>query len=327
MSHTEIAAFAAKKNSAKPELVPVAAQTMPGDGLELPRFPLAWSVATFVLRAHWKRAFLFWMRFVAHPFVTLRWWRFLSRFSATQKLPAPHDELLQKPLSKFLVGKISYGRRLDFLMENFVIASGCFSKEVMAALWSGKTIEIGAVCGRAGEYRCTLALADLCGGRHEGAFAVRLTRTSDDVTLWTTKFIFVAQDAGGQRTIAVGGMQGPRAAKQEMVAVTRDLSGLRPKDAVLMLLQGLIQTEAGSYFAVSHARHPINYRRARRQKMLLSDIDAFWRERSAEPDDMFGFQVPVSSLEGTDKRSKMKLAFFAMAARLCGGKTGDGAKG
>ncbi|MDH7804186.1 MULTISPECIES: DUF535 family protein [unclassified Rhizobium] len=326
MSHTEIAAFVAEKNSAKPELVPIAAQTMPGDGLELPRFPLALSVATFVLRAHWKRGFLFWMRFFAHPIVTLRWWRFLSRFSATQKLPPPHDELLQKPLSKFLVGKISYARRLDFLMENFVIASGCFSEEVMAALWTGKTIEVGSVHGRAGEYRCTLALADLCGGRHEGAFAVRLIRTSDDVTLWTTKFIFVARDAGGNRTIAVGGMQGPRAAKQEMVAVTRDLAGLRPKDAVLMLLQGLIQEDAGSYFAVSHARHPINYRRARRQKMLLSDIDAFWRERSAEPDDMFGFQVPVSSLEGADKRSKMKLAFFAMADRLCEGKTADVAK-
>ncbi len=325
MSHTEIAAFAAKKNSAKPEPV-IAAQTMTADGLELLRFPLAWSVATFVMRAHWKRSFLFWMRFLAHPLVTLRWWRFLSRFSATQKLPPPHDELLQKPLSKFLVGKISYGRRLEFLMKNFVIASGCFSREVMAALWSGKTIEIGTIGGRADEYRCTLALADLCGGRHEGALAVRLIRTRDDVTLWTTKFIFVTQDGGGYRTIAVGGMQGPRAAKQEMVAVTRDLAGLRPKDAVLMLLQGLIETEAGCYFAVSHARHSINYRRARRQKMLLSDIDAFWRERSAEPDDMFGFQVPVSSLEGADKRSKMKLAFFTMAARLCEGKAGSAAK-
>lgn len=325
MPHTEIAAFAAEQNSAKSAPV-VIAQTLAGEGLEFPRFPLARSVTTFVLRAHWKRGFLFWMRFLAHPLVTLRWWLFLSRFSATQKLPPPHDELLQKPLSKFLVGKISYGRRLDFLMENFVLASGCFSKEVMAALWRGKTLEIGTIGGRADEYRCTLALADLCGGRHEGAFAVRLIRTCDDVTLWTTKFIFVARHAGGARTIAVGGMQGPRAAKQEMVAVTRDLAGLRPKDAVLMLLQGLIETEAACYFAVSHARHPINYRRARRQKMLLSDIDAFWRERSAEPDEMFGFQVPVSSLEGADKRSKMKLAFFSIAARLCENKAGVAAK-
>ncbi|WCA72318.1 hypothetical protein G6L97_22125 [Agrobacterium tumefaciens] len=58
MSHTEIAAFAAEKNSAKPEPV-IAAQTMTGDGLELLRFPLAWSVATFVMRAHWKRGLPF----------------------------------------------------------------------------------------------------------------------------------------------------------------------------------------------------------------------------------------------------------------------------
>ncbi|MFK0205692.1 DUF535 family protein [Agrobacterium sp. NPDC090283] len=116
--------------------------------------------------------------------------------------------------------------------------------------------------------------------------------------------------------IVVGGMQGPRAAKEQMVSVTRDLSGLRPKEAALMVLQGLACEGAGRYFAVAHSRHPIRYRRARRQKMMVSDIDTFWRERSAEPDDMFGFKVPFSNLEGEDKRSHMKLSFFNLGKRF-----------
>jgi uncharacterized protein VirK/YbjX len=101
-----------------------------------------------------------------------------------------------------------------------------------------------------------------------------------------------------------------------MVSMTRDLSGLRPKEAALMVLQGLAAEGAHDYFAVAHSRHPIRYRRARRQKMMVSDIDAFWRERSGEPDEIFGFKVPFSSLEGGDKRSQMKSSFFSLGKRL-----------
>lgn len=225
MMPVEITAFEAEKSFSRSEPI---SMMMPADCPDFPRFSMGWKIATFVLRAHWKRGFLFWMRFAAHPVTTFRWWRYLERFSVERNLPPPHDALLQKPFSKFLVGKISYGRRLDLLKDNFVIAGDCFSADVLALLWAGKTIEIGAISGRADEYRCTLALADLCVGRHEGAFAMRLIRTRDDTVLWTVKFIFAGQGQGGNWTVVVGGMQGPRAAKHEMVAVTRDLSGLRP---------------------------------------------------------------------------------------------------
>lgn len=323
MQHIDISALEAEKSLSGSELISLASETASVDCRELHRFSMGWNIATFILRAHWKRGLLFWMRFAAHPFTTFRWWRYLERFSVERNLPLPHDALLQKPLSKFLMGRISYRKRLDFLMDNFVLASECFAADTMAALWAGKTMEIGTVSGRGDVYRCTLALADLCGGRHEGAFAVRLIRARDDTILWTVKFIFAAQRQGEDWTVVVGGMQGPRAAKHEMVAVTRDLSGLRPKEAVLMVLQGFLPGNAGAYFAIDHARHPIMRRRAKRQKMLLADIDAFWRERCAEPDDLFGFKVPVSALGGADKRSHMKLAFFSLAERFCESRSSD----
>lgn len=283
---------------------------------ETPRFLLFWRIMTFTRRAYWKRVVLFWLRFAANPLVTFRWWRFLADFSAERKLPLPHDDLLQKPLSKLLINKVSRKRRLVFLMDNFAIADRHFSRSVMAGLWAGKTIDMGTVRGRNDEYRCILALADCCGGRHEGAFSVRLIRSHDNTILWTATFTFVEGRETQNHTIVVGGMQGPRAAKEQMVSMTRDLSGLRPKEAALMVLQGLAAEGAHDYFAVAHSRHPIRYRRARRQKMMVSDIDAFWRERSGEPDEIFGFKVPFSSLEGGDKRSQMKSSFFSLGKRL-----------
>jgi uncharacterized protein len=308
MSRIQDAAVLAEKRPVTDEVVQTVSET--------PHFLLFRRIITFAGRAHWKRAVLFWLRFAANPLVTFRWWWFLAGFSAERELPLPHDDLLQKPLSKFLINKVSRKRRLAFLMDNFAIADRHFPRSTTAGLWAGKTMDMGTVRGRNDEYRCILALADRCGGRHEGALAVRLVRDHDNAVLWTATFTFLEGCETQHHTIVVGGMQGPRAAKEQMVSVTRDLSGLRPKEAALMVLQGLASEGALSYFAVAHSRHPIRYRRARRQKMMVSDIDAFWRERSGEPDKTFGFEVPFSSLEGRDKRSHMKLSFFNLGKRF-----------
>ena len=100
---------------------------------------------TFVWRAHWKRTVLFRMRVAANPVVTFRWRGFLAAFPAKRKLPPPHDELLQKPLSKFLVGEISQQRRPLFLGENFTVAGRRFTKTVMSGLWAGKKLKMGIV--------------------------------------------------------------------------------------------------------------------------------------------------------------------------------------
>jgi uncharacterized protein VirK/YbjX len=181
----------------------------------------------------------------------------------------------------------------------------------MTRLWSGEWLEMGAVDGRSETYICQIALADRSGGRHEGAFAVKLLRMSDKALLCTARFTFIREGSRDCYTFVIGSMQGPRNAKQRIVEVTRDLSGLRPKEAILIVLQGLV-AEGGAqhFFAVSQARHPIQYRRRRRQSLLMSNIDAFWAERSAEVEDIYGFKVPYSQIRGADRRSQSKASFY-----------------
>lgn len=322
MWRTETSAFNRDHDLREVDPLPVHPDVMPaGHEAGISFLPLLARLAQFTRQAHWKRSFLLWMRFAAHPMVSLRWWRFLARFSAKEQLALPHDDLLQKPFSKFLIANLSYKKRLTLLTANFHLARDCFSRAVMETVWAGEAVDMSVISGRSDDYRCSLALADRCGGRHEGAFAVKLIRCRDEAILWTAKFMFVNQ--AGVRTIVVGGMQGPHAAKQEMVVVTRDLCGLRPKEAVLMVMQAYLEKDAQSFLAISQARHPINHRRRRRQRMLLSDIDAFWNERLAMPESMFGFEVPVSRMDGSDKRNRMKKAFFEASVRLCAPRSPD----
>lgn len=281
------------------------------DGPSRSRYLLLLRILTFGLRVRWKRGFLFWLRFAANPLLTIRWWRFITTFAATREFPPPHDELLQKPLSKFLVYGMGSSRRLALLIEHFIIADQILSRESMIGLWRGEWLEMGTVQGRSETYACFIALADRSGGRHEGAFAVKLIRVADMAVLCTARFMFLRQGREGRYTFVVGSMQGPRNAKQRIVEVTRDLSGLRPKEALLIVLQGLV-TEGGMqhFRAISQARHPIHYRRGSKQSMMLQNVDAFWAERSGQPDDTFGFVVPYSRIYGTDGRSRSKHWFY-----------------
>lgn len=270
-------------------------------------------ILTFGLRVRWKRALLLWLRFATNPLLTIRWWRFLAAFTAARGFPPPNDELLQKPLSKFLVYGMGNSKRLTLLVDHFSIAERVLSRETMIGLWSGEWLEMGTVQGRCETYACLIALADRSGGRHEGAFAVKLLRMRDKAVLCTARFMFIREGAGGRYTFVVGSMQGPRNAKQRIVEVTRDLSGLRPKEALLIVLQGLaIEGGTEHFLAISQAKHPIQYRRSNRQSMLLQNIDAFWAERSGQPEDTFGFIVPHSKVHGTDKRSRSKLWFYTI---------------
>lgn len=277
------------------------------------RYPVLRKILTFALRARWKRGVLFWARFAANPLLTFRWWRFLAGFAAGRGFPAPHDELLQKPLSKFLAYGMRSSDRLALLVDHFLIAEEILSRESMMRLWRGDWLEMGVVNGRDETYACHIALADRCGGRHEGAFAIRLVRMRDKALLCTLRFTFLRRGSQGSYSFVVGSMQGPRNGKRLTVEATRDMFGVRPKEAILMTLQGLtVEGGMADFFAISQAKQPIQYRHAKRRSMLLSAIDAFWAERSAKPEVTYGFIVPKSATCGTDVRSRSKACFHTL---------------
>lgn len=110
-------------------------------------------------------------------------------------------------------------------------------------------------------------------------------------------------------------MQGPRGdkAKRALISATRDLGGLRPKDAVLLILHGLV-SEGGTphLYAVSNERHVMNRRRRKRRRMMLADLDGYWRDRGGERAKPFGFRLPIADGQVTpegNRREQSKGAF------------------
>ena len=80
--------------------------------------------------------------------------------------------------------------------------------------------------------------------------------------------------------VAIGGLQGPRTGhKREVIDATRDLFGLRPKDATLLVARAFAEGLRGAdVHAVGDALH---VHRTLKDDPKLASYDAYWRERGA----------------------------------------------
>ncbi|MEZ2126913.1 MULTISPECIES: DUF535 family protein [unclassified Sinorhizobium] len=118
----------------------------------------------------------------------------------------------------------------------------------------------------------------------------------------------------------IGGIQGPRGdkAKRALITATRDLGGLRPKDAVLLTLHGLVSDGGAPHlYAVSNERHVMNRRRRKRRRMMLADLDGYWRDRGGERAEPFGFRLSIANdpvIPEGNRREQSKGAFQNVGA-------------
>ena len=116
----------------------------------------------------------------------------------------------------------------------------------------------------------------------------------------------------GEPAVVVGGLQGPASAyKREIIDATRDLYGLRPKDAALLAARAFARALG---FNVLHAVCDANHVLGRLQDTAkFSRYDDYWLERGGERGGPFGFVF--GPLEATapsgDRRDATKAAVVA----------------
>lgn len=273
-------------------------------------------------RVSLKRSVVFCLRFACRPVSTFGWIKFLDDFSRLHSLGRPHDDLLRKSLDVFFVQGIPSPVRLKLMTEHFRIAAKMLRHDDLAALWRGERLDLGSVSGRGENYNMQMLLAAHCGSRHEGVFALKMSRASDDYSLWTASFVLVRGEDGAP-SLAIGGMQGPKGteAKRSVISATRCLGGLRPKDAMLLVLHGLVSvTNPPHIMAVSNATHVINQRRRKRRRLMQADLDEYWTERGGAPAEPFGFQLPAPAapqIDSPNRREQSKRAFWDIGIGIC----------
>ena len=247
---------------------------------------------------------------------SLHWIDYLERYGHRTRLGRPPLDLIRKSLATYFVYRSPVDRTQSLLVDHFETAARVIRRDALEKLWNGEIVNLATIAGKQASYSITMCRADQAGSRHEGELTVAFTGPLLTDPLCRMTFIFVRKPDGGI-TLAVGSTQGTNQenGKSAIVAATRDLNGLRPKDAVLLTLKGLAhRLGAEDIFAVANDSHVINRRRASRRKRMWTDLDSYWIDRGGIEGGPFGFILAVDDLgaNGTpsNRREAMKKAFW-----------------
>lgn len=250
-----------------------------------------------------------------------RWFSFLAAFQRRHGLGWPHDDLFRQKPYRFFALRLPARRGFELLAGHFELAATGLSRARLEAAWSGQAIAIGVVGGRRDAYALTMRLCVHSGTGHEGAFSIILTRQSDRLDL--LRMSFILYPLGDSRyTVAIGGLQGNRrpGAKRAVIEATRDMGGLRPKDAVLLVVEGIaVGGDTDHFLGVSDARHVINFRARRKRAGKLADMDTYWIDRGGRQGGEFGFAIPVRNgviAEQPARRDMSKAQFLEIGRTL-----------
>ncbi len=251
---------------------------------------------------------LYLLRSLLAPTVSARWSCFIREFHRDAGAVDPVARVLAKPLRNYVHRAFWPRRRLDLLIEHYRWFDALFSRDCIRRICSGEALAVVTLQGRRGrEYHLFVVASVTAIMQREGELAIYLAKGADEPKL--CRLSLCLSKVAGRLSIVIGGLQGPLTAhKRNVIDATRDLYGLRPKDAVFLAARAMAQAlSLEAVHAVSDANHVL---KRLQDKSKFSHYDAYWLERGGAADGPFGFVfAPLDPIAASDdKRDAMKIA-------------------
>jgi uncharacterized protein VirK/YbjX len=252
------------------------------------------------------RAYL--LRSLLAPITAARWSRYIRALHRDAGAAAPPVRVLAKPVRRYLHRAFWPRQRLALLLEHYRWLRTLFSREFIAQICAQEALPAVALHGRReGEYDIFIIASNVVYMQREGELAICLAKRSGSMELCRLSLCFARVD--GEPAVVIGGLQGPASAyKRDVIDATRDLYGLRPKDAALLAARAFARALG---FNVVHAICDANHVLRRLQDTAkFSRYDDYWLERGGKRGGPFGFVF--GPLEATapsgDRREATKAA-------------------
>lgn len=232
------------------------------------------------------------------------WIPFLESFGAENGLPPPSADLLLKPVNQYMILDLPPRARVRLLSGHYRLMAKFAAPEVLRTVWENGVFDAGTFEGRSNRYRLSFCGTAVHQTRKEGELTIALSEDGGEPLAKLT--LILNANESGRQGVMIGGVQGPRnaAAKEIVVSATRDMYGLRPRDAVLLAAGAIgAVTGARESWGVSGDLHVHHARSRRHRKKFHADYDAFWAERGAERAWPFGWVLAVPTASGSSGRT------------------------
>lgn len=214
------------------------------------------------------------------PRALAAWIDFIGRHFAEHANSRPNSRILRKPQRNYGMSGRSVEQRVGALIAHYQFAARVLPPNLYAPLLDNQPVELARLTAKDRSFTVSLASSLGHEQKQEGEFTIFV---SDDEALVLVRMAFsFGCSAGGQPQILIGGLQGLSAGidKSHIVRATRELSGLRPKDAALVAVHALAEAlGVETVLAVSQATHVLATEWAFSGSYISRDYDGFWRER------------------------------------------------
>lgn len=266
----------------------------------------------------WSRAASFLVRSLVHRRLAHHWLDVLEGAFADA---APRDlrvHLAQKFARPYVRPWFSTSERIAVLTDHYDHLVTTFSRAALDRFLRHPGMPIATLTGKSGQrYTLILGLARSKEGE------VSLTFNDADTGTTFATLIGVLGPRDGRLVFWIGGLQGPKPplGRDDIVRVTRDLHGLRPKHAVLHAAM-LVAKAFGATEIVAPARaNHISRRRWtlwRHRRDIKSDYDSFWSEfaTGSYPDGDYRLPVTPAVRALEDVKSKKRKEWTSRQGHL-----------
>lgn len=253
---------------------------------------------------------------------TAGWLNFLEFFADQQRLPSSPSAIMRKPLDRYFAIGLRTEKRIALLTDHYTLAASAMPHSLLVSMWTTGVLPLAEITGKKARYTLRLMRSDLASTREEGEWTLLLECVETGLALCRLTFL-LARTPDAPPTVAIGGVQGAASAeaKTRVIFATRDLGGLRPKDALLLTAAGIADGLGSNVMqAVGNSRQLINARGAKRRAKLVSNYDAYWEERGGTRGGPYDFILPVKNPSyaepGQKRRDEAKRAFWDAGAGL-----------
>jgi uncharacterized protein VirK/YbjX len=236
------------------------------------------------------------------PFVALKWSAYIEKFYARYGPYAPSTAVLRKPLVEYAIGGLSPRKRLAILVRHYELFGAHFRPDFISDLCAGRRILLATLLSKGERFLVWIAASDQDSVTGEGEIVICLERLSSRQIV--CKLTMLLDIAGSEPILVIGGLRSAAGIKAEVVATTRKLDGLRPKDALLLAARSFASATGFSTMqTISNDRHV-----EKSGGKLFADFDSYWLERGAQRGGRYGFilSAEIPSMPGQSRRDALK---------------------
>jgi uncharacterized protein VirK/YbjX len=260
---------------AEPARVDDKDQIRPADAWVLLREQLAAQIA----RKDPRKAFRLGWRFVRSPIATLRWLGELERIRVACGLETLPYDVVRKSGQRYLHHSLKQAAKHNLLTTHYDHLLATLGAHFVAGVLRETPVVLAELKGKQEAlYRISLSFNFL--NFREGELSVDLFRAADNARVASLSLVAGAMEPGAPPSLWIGGIQGASRADSKALTVlaTKELFGLRPKDAVVHAAYALAERLGiGELRAISNAGH-FRHGLWRKKTGWYADYDSFWEE-------------------------------------------------